>query len=135
MVNKISRYSHYILWILITFLIFIRVKSILVSSSNFIKTLEPIFQHPFATTDEKLTMKYPRYYPLIQEIKRLTPEDATIYLPIVNIEYGQPLWALGQIQMTQTLLYPRTVKKYSEELTDGYLVFYTDTTQGIIKLE
>jgi len=135
MTTKITHYLYHVIWILISLLILIRIKSILINSSSFFKTLEPIWQHPFATKAEKLTMKYPRYYPLMQEIKNTTPENTTIYLPEVNIPYGQPLWALGQMQMTQTLLYPRNVKKYLTGATDGYLVYYTDTTQGITKLK
>jgi len=77
------------------------------------QTLEPIYHQPFASTSQKMSMKYPRYYNLIQEIKSKTPEDSTIYLPAVNLAYGVPMWALGQLQMTQTLLYPRTIKKYT----------------------
>jgi len=81
-----------------------------------------------------MSMKYPRYYNLIQEIKSKTPEDSTIYLPAVNLAYGVPMWALGQLQMTQTLLYPRTIKKYTGLETAGYLVYFTDSEEGITQL-
>jgi len=133
--NNSDIYLKVILWTGIVVLILLRTSSIIASAGNFVKTLEPIYRHPFATTDQKLAMKYPRYYDFIQEIKKSTPEDSTIYLPSVHLSYGTPMWALGQIQMTQTLLYPRTVKKYSGKETIGYLVNISDSDQSIIRLQ
>jgi len=119
---------------MIIILVIVRASSIFSSAHNFIATLEPIYHHPFASTAQKMSMKYPRYYDFIQEIKNKTPEDSTIYLPSVNIAYGKPLWALGQLQMTQTLLYPRIVKRCTGQETSGYLVYFTDSEEGITQV-
>ena len=132
--SRTTRYLRALLWMGILALALYRGSSLFKSANNFLHTFEPIVQHPFATTAEKMSYKYPRYYDLIENIKIQTPSDSTIYLPSVNIPYGRPLWALGQIQMTQTLLYPRTVKKYTGSETDGYLVYFSDTDQGVTPL-
>jgi len=131
---KNKRYLKVIVWTMIIIFVIVRASSIFSSAQNFMQTLEPIYHQPFVSTSQKMSMKYPRYYNLIQEIKSKTPENSTIYLPAVNLAYGVPMWALGQLQMTQTLLYPRTIKKYTGLETAGYLVYFTDSEEGITEL-
>ena len=88
-----------------------RLQSILVSGNSFLETLRPMIEKPFATYDEKMAMKYPVYYDFIQAVKEITPEDSVLYLPELNIPRPKPMWALGNIQITQPLLYPRKVRK------------------------
>ena len=103
----------------------LRVDSTVRSFTPFISTLSPIWQHPGASYAEKMTMLYPEYYPLIERIRHETSVDSKIYVPSVDIPYGQPLWPLGNVQLTRALIYPRQVALYTGVETDGYIVQVT----------
>ncbi len=69
------------------------------------KGVSQFLRDPFATYAQKMTSTYPGFYPAMQEIKKLTPSDATIYIP----PQGNPWEIEGNVAMVTYFLYPRKV--------------------------
>jgi hypothetical protein len=69
------------------------------------KGLSQMIRAPFATYADKMSATYPGFYPAMQVVKTLTPDDATIYIP----PQGNPWEIEGNVAMVTYFLYPRKV--------------------------
>jgi hypothetical protein len=78
--------------------------------------LKDIALLPFATYQEKMAKVYPGFYPAMQEIKKLTPPDATILLP----PQGSPWDKEGNAAFVTYFLYPRSVKNLIQDDVASY---------------
>lgn len=67
---------------------------------------------PLATYDQKLTRVYPGFYPTMQEIVRLTPDNSTIFIP----PQSNPWELEGNGAMVRYFVYPRTVRNMGDDL-------------------
>lgn len=76
--------------------------------------VKEIVSDPFVTYSVKMAKAYPGFYPAMQLVKGLTPEDATILIP----PQGNPWDIEGNMAMVNYFLYPRTVKNLDPELVD-----------------
>lgn len=133
----------YTIWIPLTVAMLLtgaRFVSIVSKAKPFIKTLEPIYKNPMASYEEKMDMKYPEYLEFINKVKRLTLEDSIIYLPNVEIPFGQAMWPVSNRSMNASLLYPRKVfgpEVKPEKIIDKetYIIFYKGVPDRIINAE
>jgi hypothetical protein len=98
-----------LLAILIIFLFILRLQSAIISLGSFYLTFEPMLLHPHATYSEKMSMKYPVYFDYITQVKTLTSDDSTIYIPSIQIPYEDDMWPIANLPITSALLFPRKV--------------------------
>lgn len=94
----------------------LRLESAIKATKPFVDSLTPIILYPHASYDDKMSMKYPEYYYFIKEVKYIVPEDADIYIPNINIPYGENMWALTNLNITSSLLYPRRIHLFTKEV-------------------
>lgn len=69
-----------------------------------------IASDPLASYATKMTKAYPGFYPAMQLVKTLTPDDATILIP----PQGNPWDIEGNMAMVNYFLYPRTVRNFDQ---------------------
>ena len=94
--------------ILAIFIVVLRMASIINNIKPFLLTLEPIIKNPTASYGEKMTMKYPKYFPYIEKLLVLTPADSVIYIPSDSV-YPDPMWYISFKAVDEGLLYPRKI--------------------------
>lgn len=108
-----------ILWFhILVFQGFKVVKSLLIAGLIFVGTvgtgrttgiiysnLSKMILNPLASYDSKMAGVYPGFYPAIQKVKELIPQDATVYIP----PQGNPWEVEGNGAMVTYFLYPRKV--------------------------
>jgi hypothetical protein len=116
-----------LLVIVVLILLILRLQSAIRSLGSFYLTLEPMLLHPHATYSEKMSTRYPVYFDFIQFIKISTSETSTIYIPDMNIAYGNKIWAITNNQITSALLFPRKIvygkeNTFPKHDTNGYIV-------------
>lgn len=75
------------------------------------QTFIAITKDPFASYSDKMTKAFPGFYPVIQTIKTLTPDDATILIP----PQGNPWETEGNAAMVTYFLYPRRVGNLDQD--------------------
>lgn len=71
-----------------------------------------LLSDPSATYDTKLARVYPGFYETMQEIVRLTPTNATIFIP----PQSNPWELEGNGAMVRYFVYPREVKNLGDDL-------------------
>ena len=74
--------------------------------------LAQVANDPLATYSTKLSRVYPGFYETMQEIVRLTPTNATIFIP----PQSNPWELEGNAAMVRYFVYPREVKNLGEDL-------------------
>lgn len=67
--------------------------------------LVPIFSHPLASYDQKMTLAYGEFYQIMQQVRSLTPEDSTIVIP----PQSAPWVDEGNDALVRRFLYPRQI--------------------------
>lgn len=92
--------------LIITSLIFIGIEGAGRTTGLIYSKLLQIIKSPFASYESKMAAAYPGFYPAMQHVKKLTPEDANIYIP----PQGNPWEIEGNMAMVEYFLYPRKVK-------------------------
>lgn len=113
----LKRLVYFLIIITLFFAVSLRLRSIGHSANRFWSTIAIILQNPFASYEDKMTMKYPRFFPFMRMISANTPQDSTIYLPRdPGIAYGEPMWPIANFQVVSALLYPRTIIAFSPDL-------------------
>ena len=93
----------------------LRFQSVIKSLGSFYLTLEPLFLHPQAIYDEKMSMKYPVYFDFILKVKSITPNDSTIYVPSIEIPYVDKMWPIVNIPISSAFLFPRKIVYFSSQ--------------------
>lgn len=78
----------------------------------FILTLTPMFYHPVASYDEKMSSKYPVFYDYLNIIKSLIPENSNVYINDTGDVYTTAMGPISNLQVSSALLYPRNVKLF-----------------------
>jgi len=103
-------FTYFLIILALLFTASLRFRSMALSSGRFWSTVAVILQNPFASYEDKMTMKYPRFFPFMRMVSANTPEDSIVYLPSdPKIPYGEPMWPISNFQVVSSLLYPRTV--------------------------
>lgn len=109
---------------IVLIMLLMRLQSAIKNLGAFYLTLEPIFSHPHATYSEKMSIMYPVYFDFITEVKAVTPDDSTIYIPPIQIQYENNIWPIANLQISSSLLFPRNVAPFNNQNCDknSYIV-------------